>query len=301
MKKFLLKAVIFLVLLVGMDAALGSVFSYFFYKVKSGTIFATTYAVKDCREEILFIGSSETSHQFISTMVTDSLGMSCYNLGEDKVNIVYQYATFRETIKRYTPKVIVLSSTVISDEEKEAVSSVKSLLPYTQKFEEVKDVVTDAYPMERMKLLSKSYPFNSLVIKIALGLVVDEPETRGYRPLWGTSPFLTLESNPPSLNPTVRSTKYFTDLLERARRAGCRVYIVHAPLYKVKTSQEDVRFFSEMSEQYGATFLNYVADTTFIHHPEYFSDEEHLNNDGARQLTAKIIHVLARDVKPVKQ
>ena len=297
MKQFVVKLLIFIALLTGIDFIAGSIFSRFYYKVKSGTIFTANYAIRDCKEDILLLGASEISHHFISNTIKDSLGLTCYNLGMDGLNIFYQYAVFQEIVKRHPPKILILSTNTLSDAEKQSGGAIESLLPYCERYNAVKKVVFDADSTEKFKLVSKSYPYNSMVIKIIQGMISKEPETNGYKPLWGSDINLRLNINPQKLNTTPKSINYFSDLIKLAKKSGCKVFILQAPRYQINNSAEDQLLFTSLSDKCKVSFLNYLPDTIFTNHPEYFKDGAHLNNQGAEILTNKLIADLKKDNK----
>jgi len=297
MKKFVVKLLIFIALIIGFDFILGSIFSRFYFKVKSGTIFTANYAIRDCKEDILLLGASEISHHFISNTIKDSIGLSCYNLGMDGLNIYFQYAVFQEIVKRHAPKILILSTNTLSDAEKQSVATIESLLPYCERYNAIKKMVIDADSTEKFKLLSNSYPYNSLIIKIFQGLIIKEPKTNGYEPLWGSGINLRLNTNPQRLNTTPKSINYFSDLVILAKKSGCKVYIVQAPRYQINNSAEDQLLFTSLSDKHKVPFLNYLPDTKFTNHPEYFKDGAHLNNQGAEILTNMLIADLKKDNK----
>ncbi len=274
------------------DFIIGCVFTNLYFKVKSGTIFKTNYSIKDCREDILILGASEISHHFKSNLIEDSLGLSCYNLGMDGLTIFYEYPVFREIIKRYKPKIVIISATAMEDD----VADIKSLLPYCRKYNSVNSFVIEADPAERYKLLSRSYPYNSQVFRIIQGLIIEEPKTNGYYPLAGSRAYLKLKTAPDKLLTTPKSIDYFTALLTLAKKSGCKVYIVQPPRYQINSIPEDQMLYKTLSEKSEVRFLNYLPDTTFINHPEYFKDNSHLNNTGAELFTRKIIEDLAKDL-----
>jgi len=295
MKQFAVKLFIFILLLIGIDFIIGTIFSKYYFKIKSGTIFTANYAIRDCKEDILLLGASEISHHFISNTIKDSLGLTCYNLGMDGHNIFYQYAIFQEIIKRHTPKILIISTNSLTDAEKKTGGSIESLLPYCEGYPTVKNMVIDTDSSEKIKLLSKSHPFNSMAIKLIQGLINEEPKTNGYKPLWGNSINLELKTNPQKLNATPRSINYFSDLITLAKKSGCKVYILQAPRYQINNSIEDQILFTSLSDKYKVPFLNYLPDTIFINHPEYFKDGAHLNNQGAEILTNMLIGDLKHD------
>lgn len=274
------------------DFIIGAVLHQFYFKVKSNTLFKTNYAIRECKEDVLLFGASETAHHLISNKIKDSLGLSCYNLGVDGLNIIYQYAVLQEVLKRYTPKIVVISATTVSEDK----STVKSLLPYCRDYPDIKNIVFENDLSQKNKLLLKSYPFNSLLLKIFQGMMTPESKTNGYLPLTGSNPGMLKGEKPFKLDTSQTVINYFTEAIKKAKHAGCRVYIFQAPRYQVN-HVEDQFFIKEISEKYQVPFLNYLSDTAIVNHREYFKDGSHLNNTGAQLLTNKFIKDIKADLK----
>lgn len=295
MKKLIYKAFILISLIIAVDLILGTILSKMYFHVKSGTIYKVNYAFRSCNDDILLMGASETYHHLISNRIKDSLGLSCYNFGIDGEKIVYQYTLFEQIVKRHKPKILILSFTTIEDQE--GATTVTSLLPYCKDYSDVKETVIENVPSEKYKLLSKTYPYNSLLFKIIQGNIAAEPKTNGYLPLTGTNPYLKLVTNPDKIEKTSRSINYFIKLIELAKRSGCRVYIFQAPRYEINSSREDQQLYTSICNTHNVTPLNYLSDTTFLNHRQYFRDHSHLNNPAAEILTDKIIVRLRDDLK----
>ena len=73
-------------------------------------------------------------------------------------------------LKRYKPKIVVLDFNVeefkLSPDNYDRIAS---LLPYYKNHLEVHSIIQLKSPYEKYKLLSKIYPFNSLLFTIAIG------------------------------------------------------------------------------------------------------------------------------------
>ena len=57
--------------------------------------------------EIVILGSSRASHHYVPSILTDSLGMSCVNLGMDGKGILYNYALFNMLVQYNSPRIII--------------------------------------------------------------------------------------------------------------------------------------------------------------------------------------------------
>ncbi|MFZ4058421.1 MAG: hypothetical protein ACOYKE_09785 [Ferruginibacter sp.] len=292
MKKIALKISFFLLLVAAADYCIGWILARAYTTAKSGNIAKANYAINACKEDIVFIGASDVTHHIISKNIADSLQMSCFNLGIDGLNSYFQLGVLQSILKRYTPKIIVISTNILADSDVKTKADIKSLLPYCNNHPAIKALVTKTDSSEQFKLWSKCYPYNSLLLDILQGNIKSEPNTFGYKALYGTNAALQLNTNPPALNFTKQSLENFKVMLAAAKQQKCAVYIFQAPRYQSVAHAQDQALLLSLANEYKVGFLNYVTDTAFINHRNYFKDAAHLNNSGATLLTQKIITVL---------
>lgn len=268
---------------------LGEILEISFFKAKSGTTFNTIYGIRDCNEEILIMGDSEVKHGIISNLLKDSLGLSCYNLGFDGHKIYYQYAMLREILKRYTPQVIIISTSAASEVE----VTITPLFPFYEKYSQVKKTILEIAPVEKYKLISNAYAYNSLIIKIIQGLVYSEPKSNGYDPLYTKQHNISLEKISETKNYLVpsspRSLNYFEKFIRLATSSGCKVVVMNPPKLWHNALHNHEFTLNEIISRNQVIYLDYENDPSFEFHHEIFYDAEHLNHQGAELLTNRII------------
>lgn len=289
MKKFLIKLFLFIALLIAVDYLVGQIFDGFIYKAKSGIIFNSLYGIEKCDEDILLLGDSEIKHGIISKRIEDSLGLTCYNLGFDGNRIYYQYAILREALERYTPRIIVISTSVVSDKE----STIVSLFPFYKKHDHIRETILEVSPVEKYKLISNAYMYNSLILTIIQGLTHSEPETNGYRPLYNgqNNSEFNLKPEPRSIltGSTPRSLAYFEKLIRLALSSGSRVVVINAPKFWFNSLHNKDQGLQEIVSWEQIVYLDYENDSIFTYNPDIFYDGYHLNHNGAELFTNRLI------------
>ena len=92
MKKYLIKIGLFFLLVAIVDVAVGKTFSYLLDHVKGGDNGRNNYICDSLRTDILVFGSSRAIHHYNPLILTDSLGLSCYNCGQDGNGSILNYA-----------------------------------------------------------------------------------------------------------------------------------------------------------------------------------------------------------------
>lgn len=103
MKKFLLKVGFFFLALIIVDRALGMVFAYMGEHAKGGYVGHHVYVTDKTNEDILIFGSSRAIHHYNPQIISDSLGMTCYNCGQNGNGIVLFYGMWQMIKERYQP------------------------------------------------------------------------------------------------------------------------------------------------------------------------------------------------------
>ena len=111
MKKFCIWLIAFFVAVVAIDFGFGAGCNYMIKHADAGFTKMDNYIANLCDEEILIFGSSRALHHYVPEIISDSLGMSCYNCGMNGNGILYLYSRYLMVTKRYTPKVIVYEVT----------------------------------------------------------------------------------------------------------------------------------------------------------------------------------------------
>lgn len=305
--KLIGKLFVFLIILFLLDFTIGSILNYLYFKQDSGSLFRTTYSLDSTRAELLILGSSTANHHYSPSIFEKRMNMSAYNTGRDGNTIFYNYAVFQSIIKRYTPKIAILDFNVgefkLKDDNYDRISS---LLPYYETNPKVDSIILLKSPYEKFKLLSKIYPFNSLLFSIAVGntnynksreTVDDE---KGYIPLnhiWHTK--ISADS---AVNYKLDSNKIklLKSLITESKSNGIQLYISISPRF-IKYEGEDlsVEVVRKIANESNIPFFDFSKDTLFWKHNEYFVDVVHLNNTGATVFSNKVINKILQNQQSI--
>jgi lysophospholipase L1-like esterase len=104
-----------------------------------------------------------------------------------------------------------------------------------------------------------------------------------------------METNKDSLN------KEAVDLLEtfvnKIRQRGCKLVFVVSPNYGRNSDLSlAVKYLREKSKKDKIPLYVYSGDTSFITHPDYFADPDHLNVTGAQIFTRDLVHKIKSEL-----
>jgi hypothetical protein len=301
MRTAILKIVGFLGLIIFMDFAVGKAFEKFYFSTTACKNEKLIHSLMTSDEDVLFFGSSRAQHHYVPDVFKDSLQMSCFNNGLGGQNIYFHKAILESTLTRYTPKVILLDLFSIDFEKTDADHDKARLtvfLPFSHVNTAARNTVLMMGWQERIKLLSKSYPFNSTFYKaLRNNYFPVKAEASGYIPihkLWNRD----IENENRTLasfdDAKVRSLISFIDL---AKAKFCKVIIVISPSYSLLAAEDNYkRMAALIKDRTGTDVWDYRTDSDFLNHRELFADVLHLNETGARFFSGKIAHRIKVEV-----
>ena len=293
---------VFLFILLLFDQVIGTALQHFYFTMKSGVQYRTTYAIEKTNADILVLGSSRAIHHYEPEVFEDSLKLSFYNAGRDgEESSLFHYAILKGVLKRYTPKIIILD--LMYGELGNALYSydrLASLSPYYKTHPEMQPIIELRSNNEKIKMISGIYPYNSLLMSIISGNLDKEgkknKDIKGYLPVPAESvihkPIQTVDRREPYELDSTR-TKVLQAFIQDCKQAKIRLYIVCSPYYE-KSIGTDLSMdqIKKLATTYQVNFFDFSTESVFLNRPELFGDPWHLNDSGAhifsKMMVAKI-------------
>ena len=151
MKKFLINIAIFFAIIAVVDFSLGKVFHYLQARA-GGRTGAEYYVCEKATEDVIIMGSSRASHHYVPEIISENLGMSCFNAGQDGNGIILQYGRWKMMSERYTPKLLIYDITSAFDlAVNDNMTYVDRLKPFCSNAN-VRGFVSLIFPMERLRV-----------------------------------------------------------------------------------------------------------------------------------------------------
>ena len=295
-RRFIVKVLLFSLLLVVLDFVVGSVIRHYFDQQKFGRLYRASYVIKETKADILIFGSSRAAFQYIPSIFEKRLHKSCYNAGSVAQYLIFNYAVFRSTIKRYAPKVVILDLAPGEFQySADEYARLSLLLPFYKDSPEIRPILEARSKYEKYKFLSSCYPFNSLLVLIASGnsdaFGKARPNDNGYSPLVGKSwdkPIEEYSVDKEAITP------YKIDLLNKfitlCEKSKTKLYIVCSPTFMAHIKKDpSMHIWESIAKKRKVTCFNYSEDTTFTKPVGLFYDTMHLNGEGATIFTNKLI------------
>ena len=187
MKKFVLKVLLFFTCVVVMDYAFGQFFSYLRAHAKGGSTANCEYIANRANEDIIILGSSRATHHYVPQIIEDSLGLSCYNCGEEGNGVILAYGRLKMLTNRYKPKLILYEIT--SGYDYELFEANTKYLGYLRQYydkEGIKELFDDFDDeLSSLKMKSKMYQNTSRLLPNLLDNAIMRDIHQGYDPLYG--------------------------------------------------------------------------------------------------------------------
>lgn len=308
--KFLVRLVLFCLVLVVIDRILGFTFHKVYFSQKVGQFSETTYAVDSSKQDILIFGSSRATRHYSSSIISKGVGLSCYNSGRDGQAIPYAAAIEEVSLNRHKPKLVILDITPKELAESQSkYEKLTVLLPYCDEHPELIKYISEISKYERYKLFSKTYPYNSSVFILATNALFPnsvKKDDHGYSPLEGkmTRPemedyFTGMKARSVKIHekketPEAKGIHYFEEFLNRTLKYHIKTMVVISPtilkdpFYLDNQTVEKQLIISIARKYPNVTFLDYSSNPNFNYHPEKFSDVFHLNRKGSTEYSDMI-------------
>lgn len=289
MKRFICNILVFFAVIVLVDILFGLSQKYMMSHTTGGQTYCQYYTAKLSDEDIIMLGSSRMRHHYNPDLIEDSLNMTCFNSGEDGSGIIFNYGLYKMLTARYTPKIIIydlFSFDLYPDD------NIK-YLGWLRKFYDepgIKDIITYVDKKEQIKCISSMYRYNTRCIAtIADYLHPVRTYHKGYSAMAGRLDFEpdTYEYIPQQLD-TVKL--HFLDLLIYDCNAkNIELVFCASPQYAVP---EDNHYYDQIAEYLktkDVRFLNHFYCGEISEDRSLFSDQHHLNSQGADKFTNLLI------------
>ena len=293
MRKFLIKLAVFAVLLFGIDRGIGAAMSYFSDHAIGGYTAHHNYMNDEMSKDVLIFGSSRAVHHYDSKMIEDSLGMTCYNCGQDGGGIILNYGEWLMIKEHCQPKMIIYDLEGAFDEyiTEPNTKYLGWLKPYYDR-KGIKEIFDDVDDTEKWKMNSMMYRHNSKILQVLSDY---------FYPVYAVDPYGFLPMNLQMDTMQVKKTRgktpvehkedtlkmrYFEKFIESL--GDTKLVIAVSPIWYGSTKGVNPPIW-ELCEKYQIPFISYANDERFVHNNDYFYNGTHLNAKGAEVFTEDFI------------
>jgi hypothetical protein len=287
--KLLKKVIIMSIMLCVSDFIIGKTLRILYFNPLFGQIDKTNYVISKTQAPVLIFGTSTAESHYNSEIFQSILGLECFNAGLNATKIPFSSALLSMVIRRYIPNILILDLhykefNISSDR----FGNTDDLIPFYPGSSILKEVIMQRSSLEKIKMLSRIYPYNSRILKILMGNKSRKREHQGYIPLenkWSGSLRKFIFSN----EIDYEMVNYFIKFIILARSKQTNIFVIISPTYyKYLNISPTATIAKKICDQYNIPFWDFSQMTQFISRSEYFLDETHLNSLGA-DIYSKIV------------
>lgn len=296
MKKFVGKVLLFLVGLVFLDFLVGMGGKYLVSHAKGGDTGLSNYICRQMKDECIIFGSSRGMHHYDPNIISDSLGMSCWNCSMDGNGIVLMYGRYKMLSSRYTPKVLVYD--VFSGYDLIAGDNNTYLgrLRYYYDEPSVDSIFWSVDEKERFKMMSYCYRYNSQWLQLISDNIHPlQSDDKGYKPVDSKMAYVPNKNEDKKEFYQYDSLKlyYLKKLARDCKANGTKLVFAISPRYD--THKDDIyRPLKMICEEFQIPLINHYCDDDFVNNMDYFYDSMHMNRTGATKYTQKFVGELEK-------
>ena len=255
------------------------------------------YLANDVNEDVVLLGTSRCNFHYVPSILRDSIEMGVYNGGIDASNCIYaHYFMLNQILRHHIPKLICLEiSTSDFCVDAKSFLTTSFFAPYIGRSERADSIFREAgnyWPYR----LSHLYRYNAKAVSNIGGLLVNRQDQseHGYIPLARPAffPEIPRKAHAPQQIDELKM-QYFKRFIALCHNHGIALVLTASPAF----SLADVNLYDvlkQIAHENNVPFFDYHTQGLFIDHPEYFKDEGHLWDKGARLYTSIFAHDLKK-------
>ena len=278
-------------IIVFLDNIFGIAMNYVVNHIQVGGQGRDNYICNTANEDILIFGSSRAVHHYNATMFEDSLGLSCYNCGDDGNGIILSYGRLTMAKERHQPKIIIQDVSTSFDLLKNDNHKYLGWLKARYERSGIPVIFDDIDKTEHYKMLCQMYRYNTKFLQtlfVYFTSISADAGIKGFRPI-------KKKFDPMKVSKGLKPEKYEFDDLKIAYinkfidlSKGSQLFFVISPMwYGMDTAK--VAPLKSICQQRSIPFLDFSNDPKYVHRNEYFKDGTHLNARGADEFTKDLI------------
>ena len=292
MKRFLIRIALFFALVAVADMLGGFVLNYLARHAKGGFTQRDNYICDKLETDFLLMGSSRCVRHYNPQIITDSLGLSCYNTGQMGNGIILNYGRLRMIDERKKPQLVVYDVMPEFDIfQGEDNHRYLAWLKQHYVREGIADIFETIDGTEKYKMQSRLYRYNSRVVELLADYLhpISEARSDGFSPLNGELDKSKIRQETGDVTiPKVDEIKmrYVNKLIDELN--GSKLYFVVSPRwYGLDSTQFEP--IIEVCQQRGIAFIDFSNDPKYVHQDIYFKDGNHMNARGADEFTKDLM------------
>lgn len=294
MKKFLTKIFLFFIAIAVLDFLFGRACQYLNSHSKGGGVRSRYYVCKESNEDVLVFGSSRAKHHYVPNVIEDSLGLSCYNTGEDGNGIIYCYGVLKMITRRYLPQMIIYDVSEF-DIRKDDNTKYLDLLKAYYDEPGIDTIFWTVEPKTRLMMLSNLYRYNTTCLRMIGNYLYNMGNyPKGYSALSRT---MNYEPEREAVQKEISDVDeikifYFEQFVKFAKSNGIELICCVSPFYRESANTTYCEPIIKLCNDYNVPFYYFGTISQFSHNKQLFQDRNHLNDIGAHLYTELVVKTI---------
>lgn len=300
-RPFLLKFGLFLLLLVLVDWSLGTVIEQLYRRSPRGANWTKVNWLLRERFDVVIFGSSRAFRHYVPSVISEELGLSVFNAGQNGQYMLYSYAVEQLLLAQYAPKAIVLDVLpgfiVRAENGDEEVERLSSLSPFIGN-KSVRRLLTRDDFFEKVKYASKMFRFNSKILSIAENLRTGANNVDNGFEQVGDVKFHDRNPFDIDLMQQVEIDSFklgiLQDFIASARARNIAVYASFSPVSEPLSERtaDVMRVYKDIFAAAEVPFLDFA--TAAYEDKSLFIDLTHMDGIGAERFSREFGHVFSQ-------
>lgn len=294
-KKFIFRALVFIIILFATDRITGTIVSSLYINSDDLSYFKLRYSIDSTRQDIIILGSSRAQYHFNPEIIREETGFSAYNCGYDGQGLAFSYIQLAEITRRYHPRMVILEVSPEIINNREAKEKLKVLLPFYRRDTLIRNTLIRENPLDRIKLASSIYPYNSTIVNLVRALVDKRKISKdGFYPLkkqLDAATFNAAMDYPVYKEKFTRDKfEYFDKIALLCKNEGIPLFVVISPYFSVNVDLKKLndQIVDHCKAFENITVENYSIFPETLNKPQLFQDNAHLNGTGADLFTSEV-------------
>ena len=294
MKKFLIKICVFFAIIFLIDVFVGRVLSYMVANAKDGDFRESNYICNESRDDILIFGSSRSARHYNPQIISDSLGMTCYNCGQDGMGVILNYGRYELHCQKHRPKLVIYDILPAFDLlENDNHKYLKWLMPYYDK-SGILDIFEAVDFTEKVKMLSMMYRYNSIFFNIIANYIpTNSVMNIGFRPLDVSVDTIIVNEQRKESVVSYDSVKisFLNKMIELSKETDF-VFVVSPIFYNFDTTS--LELVKKMCHEKRLEYIDFSNHPKYNYNNDFFMDCVHLNAKGADEFSRDLVMELKK-------
>ncbi len=250
------------------------------------------------KSDVLILGPSTANHHYDTKILKDSLNLTVYNAGYDGQNMLYCAMVFYSYLKRCTPKIIFIDLTpsVMNSDWNSHIAEMNCFYGIS---DDLDAIINDISPnIKKIKLRSNIYRYNNSWQWLIHSYINNEKNNLdGYRPMPIKENIEMRPNYIPEISFSVDrvNLKYLNNIVKVCKQKNIKLFISISPSLVIANKNRFNIWVNGYCKQKSIPLIDKTNDNEFIKHAELFYDYGHLNSNGAKIFTNKIISSIKKN------